>query len=611
MRTSPSSAPARSPFDVLRLYLRLARARPRDMFPTLALIALGGAFEGITFGMLIPLTRAMAEGGFGFLENSPVLGSLLRFLPEATAGGGAATRTVVVFILAVIVLSRLGYLLTDYVRARFLHSRTEAYRARITSATFERVLGFGRLYFSGRAMGELDTEIGWAASAPELLNVIEDRVQCSVRLGVMLTVMLALSVPLTLAFVVTAIIAFRLLEWIRRCTVTLVERVAEVERHLRREVLDLLLTVPLVKAHSQEVQAARAHAAIRERARALALERQRIADLHWPLSEAIILGSVLFAQAVVILASDSFALADLGQFAAFLLLLQQTFPSVGALARLPLVLAEHTARLTAVGRLFDDAGKYFVTAGDVEFTGLTREIRIQGLSFAYGPSAPVLKDVEAVIPAGRTTALVGETGSGKTTLVDLLVRFYDVPPGTILLDGRDIRDFSVASLHARIALVSQQTWLLNRSLRENLCYGLDSRPADGELEALLADLALGPFLARLPAGLDTEIGDRGVRLSGGQRQRIEIARALLRDPDILILDEATSALDVAVEQRVLAAVERWTAGRTLIVIAHRLSTVRTADRVLVLRDGMVAEAGTWNELLAIEDGHLRSFHALT
>ena len=192
---------------------------------------------------------------------------------------------------------------------------------------------------------------------------------------------------------------------------------------------------------------------------------------------------------------------------------------------------------------------------------------------------------------------MGSSGAGKTTFVDLLARFYDCEPGTILLDGTDIREYSLPSLHARMAIVSQDVWLLNRSLRDNLTFGLERTLPDKELVRALSDVALDEFLADLPGGLDTEMGDRGARLSGGQRQRIALARALLRDPDIVILDEATSALDSVIEQAVADAIKRRLTGHTLIVIAHRLSTIRDADLILVFEDGRIVERGTWGELI--------------
>ena len=209
----------------------------------------------------------------------------------------------------------------------------------------------------------------------------------------------------------------------------------------------------------------------------------------------------------------------------------------------------------------------------------------------------MLREISTTFKAGKLTAVVGHSGAGKTTLVDLIARFYDVEPGTISLDGVDVRSFSLDSLHRSMAIVSQDVWLLNRTVRDNLIFGLERPVSDEELFESLQDVLLADFVRAMASGLDTEIGDRGVRLSGGQRQRLALARALLRDPKILILDEATSALDSVVELKVAKAIQQRSSERTLIVIAHRLSTIREADQIVVLDDGRLVESGKWEELL--------------
>ena len=306
---------------------------------------------------------------------------------------------------------------------------------------------------------------------------------------------------------------------------------------------------------------------------------------------------MLLVQGVFIYATGDFSPADLAVFGAFLIVLQQALRDYKLISRFSLLVFEELPRLEAVAGLFSDEGKFIVPSGDKTFTGLEQEIEVSHLHFNYAQANEALHDVNAIITSGKVTAIVGSSGAGKTTFVDLLARFYDCEPGTILLDGTDIREYSLASLHSRMAIVSQDVWLLNRSLRDNLMFGLERTVPDEELTLALADLGLDDFLKDLPGGLDTEVGDRGVRLSGGQRQRIALARALLRDPDIVILDEATSALDSVIEQGVADAIKRRLTGHTLIVIAHRLSTIRDADLILVFEGGRIVERGNWSELI--------------
>jgi len=224
-------------------------------------------------------------------------------------------------------------------------------------------------------------------------------------------------------------------------------------------------------------------------------------------------------------------------------------------------------------------------------------VELRGVSFAYEEGGPaVLRDVDLVVQGGTTVALVGATGSGKTTLVELLPRLYDVTQGAVLIDGADVREVDVASLRRAIAVVTDDPFLFSASVAENIAYGRpDATREEVELAAQRAQAA--GFVAELPDGFDTRVGERGLTLSGGQRQRIAIARALLADPRILVLDDATSSVDASTEQEIKTALREAMAGRTTFVIAHRLSTIALADDIVVLDDGRVAARGTHAELL--------------
>ena len=233
----------------------------------------------------------------------------------------------------------------------------------------------------------------------------------------------------------------------------------------------------------------------------------------------------------------------------------------------------------------------------IPLRGVREAIEFHDVSFAYEPGEPVLRHVDLRLPAGQVVALVGMSGGGKSTLADLIPRFYDVTEGRITIDGIDIRDLTLASLRQHIAVVTQFTFLFNDSIRNNIAYG-DPEAATDRIVAAARAANAHDFIAEMPKGYDTTIGDLGVRLSGGQRQRLAIARALLKNAPILILDEATSALDTESEGLVQEALERLMENRTTLVVAHRLSTVRRADRIVVVVRGEIVEEGTHEELLA-------------
>jgi len=288
---------------------------------------------------------------------------------------------------------------------------------------------------------------------------------------------------------------------------------------------------------------------------------------------------------------------DPGSFFAFIFALLLAYEPVKKLARLHVNLQEG---LSAAQRLFvlldeeaiitekPDAKKLSLSGGEILF---------EDVNFSYGPEAPALHDLTLKVPAGKTVALVGPSGAGKSTLLNLIPRFYDVNSGRVIIDGQNVRDITLNSLRSSIALVSQEVLLFDDTIRANIAYG---RPGVSDAEIIEAAKNAGAhdFITGFSEGYDTEVGPRGSKLSGGQRQRVAIARAMVRDAAILLLDEATSALDSESERKVQSALKTLMAGKTTVVIAHRLSTVVEADIIYVMNAGRVVESGGHAELLA-------------
>jgi ABC-type multidrug transport system fused ATPase/permease subunit len=286
----------------------------------------------------------------------------------------------------------------------------------------------------------------------------------------------------------------------------------------------------------------------------------------------------------------------LGTLLAFFGLLPSLFAPIGAMAGLGQTVQTAAGSLERVNELLDEPVEISDKADAVALPPVEREIRLEGVSFSYG-DRPILKELNITIEAGTHVSIVGPSGSGKSTVVGLLARYWDPNEGRVLFDGHDLRDVTLESLRGQIGLVFQDTSIFDTTLRENI--GLSKPGAtDAEIESAARAARLESYIAQLPAGYDTVLGERGVRMSGGQRQRLAIARALLRDPRVLILDEATSALDAQTEREILDTLAEVAQGRTTVSITHRLAFAAKADRILVLSEGELVEEGTPTELLA-------------
>jgi len=289
---------------------------------------------------------------------------------------------------------------------------------------------------------------------------------------------------------------------------------------------------------------------------------------------------------------------SVGDLTGFLLLTGFLYEPIGRLHQLNQILQAGRAAGERVFEILDEPAEPSDTLQSNLILPLKGEVRFQNVSFSYRPEIPVLDDITLHAQAGQTLALVGETGAGKSTLVQLLIRFYEFTEGEVLLDGQPLRQLPRAALRQAVGLVTQESFLFNGTLRENLLLGKSSAN-EAELFAALEAANAAAFVNRLPERLDTLVGERGVKLSVGEKQRVAIARMLLKDPPILILDEATASVDTETERQIQQALERLMQHRTCFVIAHRLSTVRHADQILVLERGRIVERGVHASLLEL------------
>jgi len=325
------------------------------------------------------------------------------------------------------------------------------------------------------------------------------------------------------------------------------------------------------------------------------MRTNRYASLSSPLSETlmtIVGGALLLYGGRQVLAAEMPA----QHFLFFLLVSMRIMSPVKVFGNFNDILQQGLSACERIFRILDTKPAITDRPDAVPKSVFEHSIVYQGVDFGYNRNVPVLRRINLEIRKGEAVAIVGPSGAGKSTLVDMILRFYDVDSGRILIDGIDIRRLRIADLRRLIGIVTQETILFNDTVRNNIAYGLDDMPQEKIFEAATCANA-HEFIEAMDDGYETVIGDRGSRLSGGQRQRISIARAILKNPEILIFDEATSSLDTESELAVQQAIERMMENRTSLVIAHRLSTIQHCDRIIVLDEGRIVESGTHNELL--------------
>lgn len=354
--------------------------------------------------------------------------------------------------------------------------------------------------------------------------------------------------------------------------------------------------IRVVKAYGMEGYEKSRIAGIVERVLTLNMKSTRTRALSSPIMET--LGGV--AVCIVIVYGGNRVIGGAttsGAFFAFIAALLNAYEPMKRLANLNASLQEGLAGAQRLFQLLDTEPAILEKPGAADLPAVKGQIQLDNVGFSYQPGSQALKGISLEVPAGKRVALIGSSGAGKSTILNLIPRFYDIGEGRVSIDGIDVRDVTFSSLYANVALVSQEITLFDDTVRANIAYGRAGASEEEIVEAA-KNAAAHDFISGLPEGYDTMVGEQGVKLSGGQRQRLAIARAMLKNAPVLLLDEATSALDTESERQVQAALDKLMAGRTTLVIAHRLSTVTGADCIYVIDEGRVIEQGTHVELMA-------------
>jgi subfamily B ATP-binding cassette protein MsbA len=553
--------------------------------------------------MLLPISLGAAQGSFEFLWSHPLLASVKPHIPAATMTYAGTFLSLALFVFG-IALAKNG---AHYGLHLYVSHLYRVFSARLATAAFRRYLVFGKPFFDTHKAVETAAVLDYNHDLVNLLKKLLELVSETLVVGIYLAVMIVISWKLTVISLLVFPAMYLIRQWIARRSRTAVERSLAKTLSIAERSFEIHRAMPLFRSFTLEEKAARDHAGL--------IEEIRRSDYHVWLYEGLLprAQEVTTLAALLLVLIVAFAVERGGVTAAklfvFFFISRLALPRLSVYHDVELEFSKKLPRARRFLSLFNDNAKYITPPGTRTFTELQDAIYFQKLTFSYPDRDPVLRQVSCRIPRGTITAIVGPSGSGKTTLVNLLLRHYDIAPHTLALDGHCIREFTVDSLRRHIAVVSQDVMLLDDTLRANLVLGVAGDLSDTELTRVIHQAALTDVVRALPLGLDTPIGWNGTMLSGGQRQRVALARALLKRAPILILDEATSSLDVETEQFVQTAIESAGGGCTILLISHRLATIRRADHVVVLEDGRVVESGGLHEVLARNGVFFRMWQA--
>lgn len=603
--------------NAIRRMLSIVQVKWSEIAGLVSFALVFAVFEGVGLSLLLPILQ-YAEGGEAALaENSGMIGAMLQRLLGwfGLSIGTLEDRFILPLLLVLAFTPILLRQAVFYFNAWYSAAVSSRIGIRMQLKTLDTLLDADPDFYSrnqtGYIVGVLFNQT--AAAGQAVLAVIR-QISVALLMALYLAILLVISAPLT---VITAVFAV-LVSMLVRASINRIRdfalEAAGLSQAMLGKVVERLGLMRLIKMRDQRDAEYGYIADFAHTMRTIGIKQARLGASIEVTADPLLMLSVFLTLFIGISVLNK-TLAELGLLLFVLTRLNAKVKEFNGVRQL---ISSNLAGLQLVKQMTDGAiASNTITGGTLEFEGLREAVVFDHVSFAYddaysvdgvcvGHGKTIIEDVSITIPAGSFTALVGRSGAGKSTLVELLPRLREATSGTITYDGTDIRDFRVGSLRKGIGYLSQTAMLFNDTVRANLLYGLEHEPTEEQIRAAL-DAAYASFVYELPEGLETLLGDRGVRFSGGERQRIGLARVLLEDSSIIVLDEPTSALDSESESYIQKALAALHGKKTIIVIAHRLATVIQADQLLVVEDGVIAERGTHAELVGRNGAYKRLF----
>jgi subfamily B ATP-binding cassette protein MsbA len=584
----------------LRSFIRLGM-RPRALILPAVLAFVGGLAEAGQMMLLTPIT-SMVVDDYASVTRFELFSHSFAVPQSLLSMGQRYVFALLVGLIFALIAVKVG---SELCCAVLTNNAAQDFLQRLRSNLFKRYLGFSKAFYDrlgvSRVYASLMSQTFELSSNLVLMRQLLSQFALTIGYAY---VLISISWKLAALSVALYPIYKGLNSLINRRIISAAEHnVANVNR-FADYVNTTLSCIPLIKGANGEVDAHRRFIGVATEVAATEKEIERrqqlLAASHEFVVPLIAVGMLVALRFSTVLHADSGG----PRILVFFLAMRRCVQSTSAMFLLFARLSRLGPVCTLLEETMSEQPGFVVTEGREALPPIRKGIEVRKLSFGYDDTQ-VLRDVSLDIPRGSRVALVGPTGSGKSTVLSILLRLYDVPPGTIFIDGRDVRDFTLESVRDRIAVVSQDCYVLNDSLRNNLAHFARGTVDDERLWEVMRLADFEDRARKMDDGLETMLGDRGIALSGGERQRLAIARALLRDPEILLLDEATSALDRATESRVNEALARFCKGRTVVAVAHRLAAIAEYDQIMTLHGGAIIEKGTYDELMAKPDGFFR------